>query len=184
MKILILFLIPLAFFLYFYRPPPINIRPDNEDDVFSPACGTIMDVIYQKDNTILIPIFLSIFDVHRQTFPVSGVITDVQYDATGKFNIAYKVNKSNYNEKVIHTLQNKNGTFKIYQIAGLLARRIGYYNRPFAKVESGQDLGIIYLGSRVDIIIPNASSFQLLVKKGQEVDGSNALLGTYVNLIS
>ena len=179
MKILILFLILLAFLLYFYRPSPMNIRPNNEDDVYSPACGTIMDVIHQNNNTILIPIFLSIFDVHRQTFPVSGVITDVQYDATGKFNIAYKVNKSNCNEKVIHTLLNKNGTFKIYQIAGLLARRISYYNQPFAKVESGQDLGIIYLGSRVDIIIPNASNFHLLVKKGQKVDGSNTLLGSY-----
>lgn len=179
MKVLILFLLIIAFLLYFYREPPLNIRPNDEDSVYSPACGTIMDVIYQNDNTVLIPIFLSIFDVHQQTFPVSGVVTDVKYDATGKFNIAYKVNKSNDNEKVIHTLHNKNGTFKIYQIAGLLARRISYYNHPFTKVENGQKLGIIYFGSRVDIIIPNANKFRLSVKKGQKVDGSNTLIGTY-----
>lgn len=180
MKILILILSFMLFLLYFYREPPLNIRYNNEDDVYSPACGTIMDVIHQDDNTILIPIFLSIFDIHQQTFPVSGLISEVKHDETGKFNIAYKVNKSNDNEKVIHTIINKNGTFKVYQIAGLLARRINYYNDPSTRVENGQKLGLIHFGSRVDIVIPRANDFQLRVKKGQKVNGSDTLIGKYI----
>lgn len=179
MKVLLLILSIMIFLLYFYREPPMTIRKNDEDHIYSPACGTIMDIIYQSDNTILIPIFLSVFDIHQQTFPVSGLITDVKYDATGKFNIAYKVNKSNDNEKIIHTLKNKNGIFKIYQIAGLLARRINYFNDINTKIENGQKLGLIHFGSRVDIIIPNADRVELKVVKGQKVRGSNTLLGQY-----
>lgn len=170
----------MIFLLYFYREPPLNIRYNDEDNVYSPACGTVMDVIYQDDNSLLIPIFLSIFDIHQQTFPVSGLITEIKHDETGRYNIAYKVNKSNENEKIIHTITNKNGIFKVYQIAGLLARRINYYNDPLTRIESGQKLGLIHFGSRVDIIIPKANEFQLQIKKGQKVNGSRTLIGKYI----
>ena len=178
MKLLIIAFLCFCYF-YFYRKPDLIIRENEEDMVYSPAHGHIMDIIYQNDNTILIPIFLSIIDIHYQTFPVSGKITDVVYDATGKFHLAYQKNKSDENEKIIHTMENKNGQFKIYQIAGYCTRKIDYYIKPDTKVESGELLGLIHFGSRVDLIIPKADVFKLNVVKGQYVSGSDTLIGSF-----
>jgi phosphatidylserine decarboxylase len=163
----------------YYKKPSLKIIKNNTDHVYSPAYGKIMDIIYNDDGTLTIPIFLSITDIHYQMFPISGELLDVKYDATGKFNIAYKINKSNQNEKAIHTIKNKNGIFKVYQIAGLVARRIYYFNEPVKKIECGELLGFIDKSSRVDIVIPNATNFQLLVNKGDKVYGTNTLLGYY-----
>ena len=179
-KYLLIFILIIALFLaFFYRKPNNLIRLNNEDDVYAPSHGTIMDIIYNSDNTITIPVFLSVLDIHRQTFPISGLILDVQYDNTGKFELAYKINKSNLNEKVIHTVINKNGIFKIIQISGLLARRIKYYNNPNTYIQNGSDLGLIHFGSRVDLIIPNADKFSLFVKKNDIMHGTSTLIGKY-----
>ncbi len=175
--VIVVFII--SFLIFFYRKPINIIRVNNENEVYAPAYGKIMDIIYNSDNTLTIPIFLSIFDIHRQNFPISGKIIDVQYDHNGKFELAYKINKSNTNEKVIHSIVNKNGTFKIIQIAGFLARRIKYYNNPNTVIQSGEELGLILFGSRVDIIIPNADKFSLFVKKNDHTYGSNTLLGHF-----
>ena len=171
-------LLLILFLIFFYRKPLIQLLPYNEDVVYSPAYGTIMDIIY-KDNTIHIPIFLSPFDIHYQIVPIGGILTDVKYDNTGKFELAYKINKSSKNEKVIHTILNKHGIFKIYQIAGTLVRRITWYNNPIKKLITGELLGLIKFGSRVDIIIPNANKFNINVKKGDKVKGINTILGYY-----
>ena len=109
-------LIILLFLIFFYRKPSVMIIRNNEDIVYSPAYGKIMDIIYNKDNTIRIPIFLSPFDIHYQLYPIGGILTNILYDNTGKYELAYKVNKSNQNEKAIHTIINKHGEFKIFQI--------------------------------------------------------------------
>jgi|UniRef100_A0A6C0HE89 phosphatidylserine decarboxylase len=173
----VIFLLML-FLIFFYRKPSIKLLPYNEDVVYSPAHGTIMDIIY-KNNTVHIAIFLSPFDIHYQIVPITGVLTDVKYDNTGKFELAYKVNKSNKNEKAIHTILNKHGIFKIYQIAGTLVRRIVWYNNPIKKIITGELLGLIKFGSRVDIIIPNANNFKINVKKGDKVKGINTVLGHF-----
>ncbi len=178
MKLLIIAFLCCCYF-YFYRKPDIIIRQNEEDHVYSPAYGHIMDIIYQDDNTILIPIFLSITDIHYQTFPVSGKITDVVYDFTGEFHLAYQKNKSDENEKIIHTIENKNGKFQIYQIAGYYTRNIDYYVEPGTKIENGELMGLIHFGSRVDLIIPKADIFNLNVKKGEYVRGSETLIGSF-----
>jgi len=90
------------------------------------------------------------------------------------------LNKSNKNEKSIYTISNKNGDFIVYQIAGYLVRRISTYGKIGEKVDSGECMGIIYIGSRVDIIIPNSNKFKLLVKENELVRGFNSLLGHYM----
>jgi len=177
--ILALFLF-LLFLLYFLRYPTPIIRKNNEDYVYSPAFGKIMNITYRDDNTLYISIFLSPTDIHYQFYPVSGLIKDLKYDCSGKFELAYELNKSNKNEKSIYTISNKNGDFIVYQIAGYLVRRISTYGKIGEKVDSGECMGIIYIGSRVDIIIPNSNKFKLLVKENELVRGFNSLLGHYI----
>ena len=162
--------------LFFYRKPKLFIQRNNYDKVYSPAHGTIINI--KEDTThIFIAIFLSPLDIHYQFYPVSGKVTSIVYDNTGKYELAYNINKSKDNEKCIHTIINSNGEFKVYQIAGYFVRRISYYDKPNTNVTSGDILGLIHFGSRVDVLIPK-HNFKLLVKEKEKVN-NKTLLGYF-----
>lgn len=178
--IVIIILLIIILLCFFYRHPTPIIRKYNEDRVYSPAFGRIMKISKYNDK-LFISIFLTPLDVHYQFYPVSGVITNIKYDNTGNFKLAYELNKSNNNEKTITTIANKNGDFIIYQIAGFLLRRISTFGKISKHIESGQTMGLIHFGSRVDVIIPNANEFDCKVLEGDYVSGFNTLLGEYRN---
>ena len=181
MIVFIAIIIIISLLLFFYRHPTPIIRKSNEDCVYSPGFGRIMK-ISRQDDKLFIAIFLSPLDVHYQYCPISGVVKNVTYDTTGKFQLAYELNKSNENEKVITTITNKHGDFIVYQIAGYLVRRISTFVEKNKHVESGETMGLIHFGSRVDIIIPNSNEFDCKVSEGDYVSGFNTLLGQYKNI--
>lgn len=177
-KIYYIFIL-LVFLLYFYRKPSQNILLQNTDIVYSPAYGKIMD-IKQRQNDIYIAIFLSPLDVHYQFVPINGKIKSLTYDYNGQFNLAYDLNKSKENEKTIYQLENDKGIFTIYQIAGFFVRRIKPIAQVNQLVKTGDTLGLIHFGSRVDIIIPK-NNFKLMVKVGDYVKGTYSILGKYLS---
>lgn len=170
-------LIFIFFLFYFYRKPNHSIYLNNFNKVFSPAYGRVMEIRERKDN-IYIAIFLSPFDIHYQFIPINGEIIDYKYDNNGKFELAYNLNKSKYNEKTITKLKNMRGIFYIYQIAGFLVRRIENYKKINDKVKTGQTLGLIHFGSRVDLIVPK-KDFILKIKKNQYLNGPDSIIGIY-----
>lgn len=173
-----LIIVGYLFTRYFYREEPLIIRESNNDILYAPSYGTLKQIIYNdKKNTLFLAFFLSPLDIHYQYIPVNGLFLNTIYDATGKFNLAFQLNKSNDNEKAIHYIKTQYGILIIYQICGFLTRRIRYDIKPNKPVISGQRLGIIKLGSRVDIIIPNARSFILKVKLNESVYGSKTEIG-------
>jgi phosphatidylserine decarboxylase len=181
MKLIItIAIIILLLLLWFYRHPLNRNIFKNRNIIYSPAYGRILKVQYLKGDKIHIAIFLSPYDIHRQYIPISGRVKKILYDRTGKFNIAYKFNKSNKNEKFITILDTDRGDVIIYQIAGILVRRISNYMRVGEYVDTGVEMGIIHFGSRVDITIPNASSFNLLVNEGEYMRGINSKIGYYI----
>ena len=64
---------------------------------------------------------------------------------------------------------------KVKQIAGLLARRIRCYVQKGSHLNTGDKLGFIMFGSRVDIILPD--TITLRVKLGQKVKGGESIIG-------
>ena len=60
----------------------------------------------------------------------------------------------------------------------MFVRRIETYGKLEQDIESGEKLGIIHFGSRVDILIPK-DKFELKVSEGEYVKGFNTLLGYY-----
>jgi len=173
----------LTFGLYFYRKPTIyTYRLESPQIVRGPAFGRVMSIKHNIPlDTYFIAIFLSPFDIHYQLNPIDGIIQSQRYDATGKYELAYDLNKSQDNEKCITTyvepiFKNK---VELYQIAGFVARRIRSYVRPQQQVQKGQLMGLILLGSRVDLIIHNASHFELLVQENEYVFGSQTRIGTW-----
>jgi phosphatidylserine decarboxylase len=136
--------------------------------------------LYDSSNKLYkITIYLSIFDVHTQWFPVSGKITSITRKE-GEFNLAHILEKSEYNERFTTIIQpNKiRGSVRIDQIAGQVARRIVNWSKKNTNVNRGDLLGMIKLSSRVDLYLP-VNNIRLHVKKGDNVKGNETSIGTW-----
>lgn len=183
-NILVIILAILIFIKWFNRHPFISpdIKNTPNNIILSPSYGTIKKIVNDGDKTHIM-IFLSPFDVHVQYYPTSGNVISQVYDNTGKFELAYELNKSKYNEKVITTIYNPyiNDNIEIYQIAGFLVRRIENekYDRD---VTVGDKLGMIRFGSRVDLILPctTKKGLTLNVKENDYVNGPYTKIGEFM----
>lgn len=169
---LLVFLTCISFLAYFYRHP-VRVNNTSDDTIVSPCDGTVLEVLKERD-TYRIVVFLSIWNVHIQWYPIDGKIIDVKHKP-GEFNLAYLLEKSDYNEQCVTTIQHNEGfVVKVCQIAGQVARRIVNRSRVGSTVCKGEHMGMIKLSSRVDIIVP--STVNLLVKRNDKVYGNQTML--------
>jgi phosphatidylserine decarboxylase len=163
------------FFLWFFRDPERGI-PDDAGAVVSPGDGKVTDVasvaVGNKEQ-LRISIFLSVFDVHVNRSPISGVVRDIRYQR-GKFLNAMNVTSAEQNEQNIVTVEGDGQTVIFKQIAGLLARRIVFYPKVGDRLVRGQRVGLIKFGSRVDVLFD--ASAQVRVKVGDRVKGGASVL--------
>jgi phosphatidylserine decarboxylase len=164
-----------VFFLWFFRDPKRSI-PGEPGLIVSPADGKVTDISSTQLNgkpCTRISIFLSVFDVHVNRSPVSGVIKEVVY-RRGKFGNAMGAASADDNEQNIVTMEGEGMTLVFKQIAGLLARRIVFNHKPGDTLSRGQRVGMIKFGSRTDVIFPAPA--QLSVKAGDRVKGGSSIL--------
>lgn len=168
-----------AFLGFFFRDPDRRI-PQGEGILVSPADGFISAVKtlemhpFLNSEAIQISIFLTIFDVHVNRIPVSGVVNNVEYK-TGKFKAAYKDETSDLNEQTEISMTTNSGTRVVFkQIAGQLARRIVCRIKKGQNINAGDRFGMIKFGSRTDLIVPAGT--QIEVKKGQHVNGGTTII--------
>jgi phosphatidylserine decarboxylase len=176
--VVVLVLCFVLFIFYFMREQTPIYHPTNNNVLYSPAHGRIMKIFEYKDQTC-ISIFLSPLDIHQQYIPINGTVRNVSYDYTGKFELAFDENKSRMNEKCITELDTKYGKVVIYQIAGFFVRRIVNRLEIDKPVITGQNMGVIKFGSRVDVLIPSKSKFHIDVKVGDYVNGTHSKLGHF-----
>ena len=166
------------FFLWFFRDPERSI-PSAPGAVVSCADGKVTDVSAVQvagEPRTRISIFLNVFNVHVNRAPITGVITDIEYKR-GKFQNAMGAASAEMNEQNICTLQSDEGQVVIFkQIAGLLARRIVFFDKIGNRVERGQRVGLIKFGSRCDVVLPVDA--QVAVKVGDQVKGGSSILAT------
>lgn len=111
------------------------------------------------DDVWRLAIFMSPLDVHVNRAPDAGVLERIEH-RTGKgmrrgpFRPAFK-KESQYNERVRSVYLLENGIrIEMTQISGALARTILPYVGQDAQVRRGQRIGMIRLGSRVDVRVP------------------------------
>src|SRR5690606_28740510 len=122
---------------------------------------TVQENEFLKTECTMISIFLSVFNVHINWFPINGKIVYEKYHA-GKYLVAFHPKSSELNERQTVVIQNLAGTqILVRQIAGLLARRIVSYAQEGQDVYAGQELGFIKFGSRVDIFVPTQSTIKV-----------------------
>lgn len=174
--------IVVAFCVYFFRDPERFI-PSGNNLVLSPADGKVLtidsidppsELELEKGGWNRIAIFLSVFDVHVNRYPINGSIKKIRY-RPGKFFNASLDKSSNDNERNAIFIKSENDEdVVVVQIAGLVARRIvcnGFQNE---QVSAGGQMGIIRFGSRVEIYIPD--DFVIKVKPGQTMIGGETVI--------
>jgi len=162
----IFFLLTL-FFIIFFRDPEREVG----EGVVACADGKIREIISLKDDdvgeSIRVSTFMNVYNVHVNRMPFDGVIKDIKH-VSGSYVPAFK-KESERNERVIILVDTEIGILKIIQIAGTLARRIVLYIKNGDKVKKGEKIGMIRLGSRVDIYLPSKSIKMVNVKVGDRV---------------
>jgi len=136
----------------FFRDP----KRKTGTGVVAVADGVVREITDEDDNDVgkctKISTFMNIHNVHVNRMPLDGKILDVvHYD--GAHLPAFK-KESERNERVIFHIKTDMGRIKVVQIAGTLARRIVPYIKKGDAVKKGEKIGIIRLGSRVDIYLP------------------------------
>jgi phosphatidylserine decarboxylase len=105
-----------------------------------------------------VSIFMSVFDVHINRTAIAGTIKRVVY-ISGKFLNADLDKASEENERQHILVEGHDGTrVGFTQIAGLVARRIIPFVKPGDIVASGQRVGLIRFGSRVDVYLPEGTA--------------------------
>lgn len=167
-----------GFFLWFFRDPE-RVITGEAGALVSPADGKVTDVssveIGGRPRT-RISIFLSVFDVHVNRSPISGVVTDVAY-RRGAFRNAMGAGSAESNEQNIVTVEGDGQTVIFKQIAGLLARRIVFTRKVGDRVQRGERIGLIKFGSRVDVVFD--ATAQVHVAVGQRVRGGSSVLAHF-----
>src|SRR3984885_5854175 len=164
-----------AFFLWFFRDPERGI-PQEAGAVVSPGDGKVTDVspvtagIHELTR---ISIFLSVFNVHVNRSHITGTIREIRYQR-GKYLNAMNRASAEENEQNIVTVEGDGQTVVFKQIAGLLARRIGFHPKVGDRLERGQRVGLIKFGSRVDVVLD--ASARVNVKVGDRVKGGASVL--------
>jgi len=162
----LLFLLTI-FFLMFFRDPERNIAKG----IVACADGKIREISDLKDKdigeSVKISTFMNVQNVHVNRMIFDGKIMSVRH-ISGMHLPAFK-KESDKNERVIIIADTIIGKVKIVQIAGTLARRIVPYIKKGDNVKKGNRIGIIRLGSRVDVYLPKEKIKKICVKVGNRV---------------
>ena len=171
--------ISIIFFLLvlnFFRSPKRHYKGDIENSIVAPADGTIvaveevMENEYFHDKRIQVSIFMSIFNVHANWFPVNGTVTHVSHQ-NGRFMAAYLPKSSTENERSTVVIKTDKGEeILMRQIAGAMARRIVTYAEVGDKCHINEHMGFIKFGSRVDVFLPLET--EVLVKLNDKTTGN------------
>jgi phosphatidylserine decarboxylase len=164
---------------YFFRDP-VREGERGQSLVISPADGKVVMITevdeptYMKSKAIRISVFMNVFNVHVNRYPVTGTVRFVEKKA-GKFLNAAADNASLENEQASVGIEAGSNQILVRQIAGLIARRIITDSKEGDRVQQGDRMGLIRFGSRVDIFLPVAT--KLRVKVGDAAFAGVSVLG-------
>lgn len=174
--LLVLFIL---FVFYFFRDPHRQPIQQNPHAVLSPADGTIREISTDNETkSTLLRITMNLFNVHVTRAPISGLVTESGEKAGAHFPIFFQRAKT-HNQRKHLTIQSPRLTTTLVFVAGFVARQIALYVQPRDVVTQGQRIGIIKLGSEVDLILHQPANLQLLVKKGDRTRAGETVIGVF-----
>lgn len=166
----------------FFRDP-VRTTPLLENAVISPADGLVENIVQVvppvefgmgEKEVFRVSTFLSVFDVHVNRIPITGVVKHLHYHP-GKFLSATLDKASDLNERQSISIETASGTkVAVVQIAGLIARRIVCQLDENQSVKAGERFGIIRFGSRVDVYLPHGVEPKVYL--GQKMIGGETVM--------
>lgn len=170
----------MVFFTYFFRNPTRVMEIDDPELIVAPADGTVVVVEpteeneYFKEKRMQVSIFMSIFDVHANWYPIAGNVIMTRHHK-GRHIAAYLPKSSHENERSTVIIETPSKTqIMVRQIAGALARRIVTYAHAGKPCHLNEHLGFIKFGSRVDLFLPMDA--EIFVQVGDETTGNETII--------
>jgi phosphatidylserine decarboxylase len=173
-----------AYMALFFRDPDrtCDAAPPDPDAVLSPADGVVMVAgepqpgVPPEGEWLQVSVFLSVVDVHVNRSPYRGEVTDSSY-RKGSFLAAYRKESAHRNERSELWLRDGQRTVVFRQIVGVLARRIVTRVGPGDQLVSGQRMGLMKFGSRMDVFLPPECT--ITVRQGQRVRGGETVIARW-----
>ncbi len=158
----------LGFIAWFFRDPDRATA----QGLVSPADGRVRGVAREGEWS-RISIFMNVTDVHVNRFPLDAQVREVG-DAGKGHRPAYG-SEADRNVQRRYTLDAVSGPIELVQITGIFARRLVSFVQPGDRRTKGSRLGMIVLGSRVDVRFA-AARFSIQVQPGQHVKAGETTL--------
>ena len=152
---------------YFFRDPQ-RTGARGEHLVISPADGKVVMITrvdepaFMHGPAMRVSIFMNVFNVHVNRYPVSGVVEYVERKK-GTFLNAASEKSSLENEQSSIGIVSGRDRILVRQIAGLIARRIVTDSKQGDHVQQGTRMGLIRFGSRVDVFVPLTAAITVKV---------------------
>ncbi len=170
----------LFFFIARFFRSPKRVSLIDENAVIAAADGKIVIVKeveeneFLKERCIQISIFMSIFNVHVNYYPVGGKVLYSKHHH-GEYLVAYYPKASEKNERTSIAVETPCGRRILFrQIAGYIARRIVCYAKEGDQANQCSQVGFIKFGSRIDLFVPLDS--EIKVKVGDHVRACQSVI--------
>src|SRR5688500_15411778 len=177
-----------AYMALFFRDPDrrCDATTPPPDEVLSPADGVVMVAgepqpgVAPEGDWQQVSVFLSVVDVHVNRSPYHGEVVESSY-RKGSFLAAYRKESAHRNERSELWLRNGEGdgarTVVFRQIVGVLARRIVTRTGQGQVLATGERMGLMKFGSRMDVFLPPECT--ITVRKGQRVRGGETVIARF-----
>ena len=185
-KVLFWPLVGLTIWVAAFFRDPVRTTPLGDDLLIAPADGlvTMIERVpvpreiaaeLGAASLVRVSMFMSVFDVHINRTPLAGIVRQVVY-ISGKFLNADLDKASEENERQHFVVEGHGGRrVGFTQIAGLVARRIVTFAKVGDMVATGQRIGLIRFGSRVDVYLPHDCVCQVAL--GQRTIAGETVIG-------
>ncbi|ADU48214.1 phosphatidylserine decarboxylase [Intrasporangium calvum] len=173
----------------FFRDPdraPDRAPVGDQDVVLAPADGMVVHAgpaqegVAPEGDWQQVSIFLSLLDVHINRSPYGGRVVSVSH-VPGRFLAAYRAASATQNERseiVVERVVDGRPRRVVYrQLVGQLARRIVTRVQAGDEVGTGERMGLMKFGSRMDVFLP--PEVVLEVTKGQRAVAGETVLGRF-----
>ena len=173
-----------AYMALFFRDPDrrCDVVPPASDEVLSPADGMVMIAgepqpgVPPEGDWQQVSVFLSVVDVHVNRSPYCGEVVESSY-RKGSFLAAYRKESAHRNERSELWVRDGDRTVVFLQIVGALARRIVTRVAVGAQVGTGERIGLMKFGSRMDVFVPRECT--ITVTQGQRVRGGETVIARW-----
>jgi len=193
--------------LLFYRDPERS-TVDRDDLIVSPADGKVIYIRESRDGilpvstkagrsftleeltktplqsreAVIVGIDMSFLDVHVNRAPIKGRVT-IQRHFPGGFGSLRLPEMAFKNERMTTVIECGNLQVAVVQIASRLVRQIVSYVSVGREVKLGQRIGVIRLGSQVDLVVPARQDLRIMIKTGERVRAGQTVVALLERLM-